>query len=174
MRDVCKPQVCHDFKALTAFSLINEQNEWAIPRCLQWLPLCSEAAELADFSELIGPLSSTANRKPWKHYICKGNHLKVNLVSWFYCLLVWSCLESVLCSSSVHMREFLHVDSRCFIHYAACTLTACWHVMMYPPSAGSCLMKKQAVSDNNACASAPVYMRVCLDCIQMDLLRSSL
>ena len=51
--------------------------------------------------------------------------------------------------------------------------TACWHVMMNPLSVEQDLAKKQAVSDNNACVSAPVYTPVCLDRIQTDLLRSS-
>lgn len=52
--------------------------------------------------------------------------------------------------------------------------TACRHVMMFPLSVEQELTKKQAVSDNNGCVSAPVCMRVRLDGIQTDLLRSSL
>lgn len=39
--------------------------------------------------------------------------------------------------------------------------------MMYPLSVEWYLMKKQAVSNNNAGVSAPAYMQVCLDCLDL-------
>lgn len=57
----------------------------------------------------------------------------------------------------VHAYCMLMVDVSYIIH---AQFTACWHVMMYPLCSEYDLRKKPAVSDNNACVSAHVYMCV--------------
>lgn len=132
--------------------------------------------------------SSCGTGRNWTPNSCSVRATKGN--TWHHSEFVLKCLYSVLhfiplsddlslyglgivlsLRAWVHAYCMLMVDVSYIIH---AQFTACWHVMMYPLCSEYDLRKKQAVSDNNACMSAPVYIQVCLHYIQMDLLRSNM